>query len=159
METIKLIVFLPLLAAIVAGLGNRMLGNFAAKLVTTGALFISCALSWPIFVSFLAGSAEALSCLAHHVPPGAVQCHGAGCSMGVRTSIRTAMTDTSRLDALEIRIAHQDEVIEDLNRTVTAQWKEIDRLTREITMLSDRLASAEQAIGPDPGEEPPPPHW
>ncbi|MFO1240402.1 MAG: NADH-quinone oxidoreductase subunit L [Sphingomonadaceae bacterium] len=59
METIKLIVFLPLLAAIVAGLGNRMLGNFAAKLVTTGALFISCALSWPIFVSFLAGSAEA----------------------------------------------------------------------------------------------------
>ncbi|WP_219892479.1 NADH-quinone oxidoreductase subunit L [Aquisediminimonas profunda] len=59
METIKLIVFLPLLAAIVAGLGNRMLGNFAAKLVTTGALFISCALSWPIFASFLAGSAEA----------------------------------------------------------------------------------------------------
>ena len=59
METIKLIVFLPLLAAIVAGLGNRMLGNFAAKLVTTGALFISCALSWPIFISFLNGSAEA----------------------------------------------------------------------------------------------------
>ena len=28
---IKLIVFLPLLAAIVAGLGNRALGNFAAK--------------------------------------------------------------------------------------------------------------------------------
>ncbi|MBL0117021.1 MAG: NADH-quinone oxidoreductase subunit L [Sphingomonadales bacterium] len=59
METIKLIVFLPLLAAIMAGLGNRMLGNFAAKLVTTGALFISCALSWPIFISFLNGSAEA----------------------------------------------------------------------------------------------------
>jgi len=59
METIKLIVFLPLLAAIVAGLGNRMLGNFAAKLVTTGALFVSCALSWPIFIAFLSGSAEA----------------------------------------------------------------------------------------------------
>ena len=36
---VQLIVFLPLLAAIVAGLGNRMLGNFAAKLITTGALF------------------------------------------------------------------------------------------------------------------------
>jgi NADH-quinone oxidoreductase subunit L len=56
---IKLIVFLPLLAAIVAGLGNRMLGNFAAKLVTTGALFTSAALSWPIFIAFLGGHAEA----------------------------------------------------------------------------------------------------
>ena len=56
---ITLIVFLPLLAAIVAGLGNRMLGNFAAKLITTGALFVSCALSWPIFFDFLGGGAEA----------------------------------------------------------------------------------------------------
>jgi NADH-quinone oxidoreductase subunit L len=59
MESIKLIVFLPLLAAIVAGLGNRMIGNVAAKVITTGALFLSCALSWPIFLSFLNGSAEA----------------------------------------------------------------------------------------------------
>ncbi|HEX5185150.1 MAG TPA: NADH-quinone oxidoreductase subunit L [Allosphingosinicella sp.] len=50
------IVFLPLLAAIVAGLGNRMIGNVAAKLVTTGALFVSLVLSWPIFIGFLAGS-------------------------------------------------------------------------------------------------------
>ncbi len=59
MESIKLIVFLPLLAAIIAGLGNRMIGNFAAKVVTTGALFVSCALSWPIFISYLSGSAGA----------------------------------------------------------------------------------------------------
>jgi NADH-quinone oxidoreductase subunit L len=58
-ETIKLIVFLPLLAAIVAGLGNRMIGNVAAKIVTTAALFLSCALSWPIFISFMTGGAEA----------------------------------------------------------------------------------------------------
>jgi len=58
-ETIKLIVFLPLLAALIAGLGNRMIGNVAAKAVTTAALFISCALSWPIFLSFLGGHAEA----------------------------------------------------------------------------------------------------
>ena len=56
---IKLIVFLPLLAAIIAGLGNRMLGNFAAKLITTGALFVSLALSWPIFLGFLAGTEHA----------------------------------------------------------------------------------------------------
>ena len=59
MQSILLIVFLPLLAAIVAGLGNRMLGNTVSKSITTGALFVSCALSWPIFIGFLTGSAEA----------------------------------------------------------------------------------------------------
>ncbi len=59
MNSITLIVFLPLLAAIIAGLGNRMLGNVAAKALTTGALFVACALSWPIFLSFLHGEAEA----------------------------------------------------------------------------------------------------
>ncbi|HEX2762886.1 MAG TPA: NADH-quinone oxidoreductase subunit L [Allosphingosinicella sp.] len=54
--SVQLIVFLPLLAAIVAGLGNRLLGNFAAKLVTTGALFAAMALAWPIFLGFVAGT-------------------------------------------------------------------------------------------------------
>jgi len=56
---VQLIVFLPLLAAIIAGLGNRMIGNVAAKVVTTGALFVSCALSWPIFLGFIAGTETA----------------------------------------------------------------------------------------------------
>ena len=55
MHPIQLIVFLPLLAA----LGARLIGKVPAKVVTTGALFASCALSWPIFLSFLSGSAEA----------------------------------------------------------------------------------------------------
>ncbi len=59
MHPIQLIVFLPLLAALVAGLGARLIGKVPAKVVTTGALFTSCALSWPIFLSFLSGSAEA----------------------------------------------------------------------------------------------------
>ncbi|WP_419814668.1 NADH-quinone oxidoreductase subunit L [Glacieibacterium sp.] len=47
---IQLIVFLPLLAALIAGLGNRMIGNAPAKLVTTAALFVSAGLSWVIFL-------------------------------------------------------------------------------------------------------------
>ena len=58
MDPILLIVFLPLLAAIVGGLGNRMLGNTVVKVLTTGALFASCALSWPIFLGFVSDSAE-----------------------------------------------------------------------------------------------------
>ena len=57
--SILIIVFGPLLAAIVAGLGNRMLGNVAAKSLTTGALFLSAALSWPIFLSYLGGDVAA----------------------------------------------------------------------------------------------------
>ncbi|WP_174273479.1 NADH-quinone oxidoreductase subunit L [Sphingomonas bacterium] len=53
------LVFLPLLAALIAGLGNRAIGNGPAKLVTTAALFGSCALAWPIFLGFLAGGDSA----------------------------------------------------------------------------------------------------
>ncbi|MDZ4368852.1 MAG: NADH-quinone oxidoreductase subunit L, partial [Afipia sp.] len=56
---IQAIVFLPLLAALVAGLGQRAIGPFASKLITTGALFTSAALSWPVFLSFVMGSGEA----------------------------------------------------------------------------------------------------
>ena len=59
MNTILIIVFAPLLASIIAGLGNRMIGNVAAKSVTTGALFLSAGLSWPIFLGFLGGTATA----------------------------------------------------------------------------------------------------
>lgn len=70
------------------------------------------------------------------------------------------MTDSnSRFEALETRIAYQDEVIEDLNKTITAQWKELDRLTREVAALTERVTQAEQSAGMDPSEEPPPPHY
>ncbi len=59
MSSILIIVFLPLLAAIVAGLCNRALGNTVTKSITTGALFVSCGLSWHIFLGFVGGSAEA----------------------------------------------------------------------------------------------------
>jgi NADH-quinone oxidoreductase subunit L len=57
MSPILFIVFLPLIAAIVAGLGGRWIGNTAAKAVTTGALFIGAFLSWPIFFHYIGGSA------------------------------------------------------------------------------------------------------
>ncbi|QWC58074.1 NADH-quinone oxidoreductase subunit L [Erythrobacter sp. 3-20A1M] len=60
---IEIIVFLPLLAAIAAGLANKALPAAFAKLVTTVALFVACGLSWPIFLGFLGGSMTA------HVAP------------------------------------------------------------------------------------------
>ncbi|MBI1360751.1 MAG: SlyX protein [Alphaproteobacteria bacterium] len=69
------------------------------------------------------------------------------------------MTQEDRLDALEMRIVHQDATIDELNATVTEQWKAIDRLSREVAFLRDQLAAAETAPGRDPREEPPPPHY
>ena len=60
MNPILLIVFLPLAAALVGGLGGRaMVGATATKVLTTGALFASAALSWPVFLGFLAETREA----------------------------------------------------------------------------------------------------
>ena len=70
MNSILFIVFLPLLAAIVGGLGNRMLGNTVVKSITTGALFVSCALSWPVFISFLGGHEASVTPVLHWVQSG-----------------------------------------------------------------------------------------
>ena len=51
----KIMVFLPLVAALVAGLGRNVLGNTGAKLVTTGALFISCLIAWFVFSLYMTG--------------------------------------------------------------------------------------------------------
>ncbi len=52
---IHIIVFLPLLASIVAGLSNRAFGTAFPKLVTTAGLFVAAGLSWTIFAGFLSG--------------------------------------------------------------------------------------------------------
>lgn len=60
-----------------------------------------------------------------------------------------------RIDTLETRLAYQDDTIETLSQTITAQWKQIDALTRQITQLNERLQEAE-ANAPGPANEPPP---
>ena len=60
-----------------------------------------------------------------------------------------------RIDALEARLMFQEATIETLNATVTAQWQQIDALTRQVAALRDRLAEAE-ANAPVPASERPP---
>lgn len=64
-------------------------------------------------------------------------------------------TLSDRIDALEIRLAFQDETIETLNKTITAQWQQIDTLTRQLAGLSERLQEAE-SNAPGTIDEPPP---
>jgi SlyX protein len=62
---------------------------------------------------------------------------------------------SERIDALESRLMYQDETIEQLNQTITAQWKQIDALSRQIAALSERLQQAE-TNAPAPANERPP---
>jgi len=60
---------------------------------------------------------------------------------------------------LQTRLAYQEETLEQLNRIVTRQQDEIDRLRRQLELLGERL----REIRPSPvgaaGDEPPPPHY
>ena len=64
-------------------------------------------------------------------------------------------TPTERIDALEMRLTYQDEAIETLNQTITAQWKQIDALTRQLTELKERLQEAESNASGPVNERPP----
>lgn len=64
-------------------------------------------------------------------------------------------TLSERIDVLETRLTFQDDAIETLNKTITAQWQQIDALTRQLADLSERLQEAE-SNAPGPTNEPPP---
>jgi SlyX protein len=62
---------------------------------------------------------------------------------------------SERIDALEMRLAYQDVTIETLNQTITTQWVEIDKLTRQLAELKERVREAESNTS-GPSNEPPP---
>jgi len=64
---------------------------------------------------------------------------------------------SDRIDALETRLMFQDETIEALNKTITAQWLKIDALTRQVANLGERLQEAETHVPGTTNE--PPPHY
>ncbi len=72
----------------------------------------------------------------------------------------TSSEKDERLADLEMQVAHQTKLLDELNETVREQWTEIDKLTKSVTLLVDRIQNIEATSkkGP-PGEEPPPPHY
>ncbi len=66
-------------------------------------------------------------------------------------------SDAERLDALETRIAHQDQTIEELNAVVTQQWTTIEQLRRRLDAMEEQVRSGSYIA--DPSSEKPPPHY
>ena len=69
------------------------------------------------------------------------------------------MTDAERLEKLETTIAYQDQAIEDLNKTITAQWAEIAALKRLVGNLGERVREIADNPALREAPEPPPPHY
>jgi SlyX protein len=63
-------------------------------------------------------------------------------------------TTETRIQNLEIRMAHQDQTIADLNDVITAQWKKLDALERQMKRMSEELETMDQ--GDIPANQKPP---
>jgi SlyX protein len=71
----------------------------------------------------------------------------------------TAQDLGARIDNLEVRVAYQDQVIEDLNKVIVDQWGKFDDLLRLIARLEERIGDTQSSAGSDAHDEPPPPHY
>jgi len=65
----------------------------------------------------------------------------------------------ARIEALEVRATYQERTIEELNTVVTAQWKQLDELTKQVARMADRLRQVEENAPASGEPEPPPPHY
>lgn len=57
---VKIILFAPLIGALIAGFGWRVIGEKAAQWLTTGILFLTCILSWIVFLWLDASTVQQL---------------------------------------------------------------------------------------------------
>ena len=65
-------------------------------------------------------------------------------------------SNSERLLTIETRLAHQDKMIADLNEVITAQWRKIDTLERQLSRLREEVENFEPSNGQP---EKPPPHY
>ena len=67
---------------------------------------------------------------------------------------------SERLERTEEEIAHLRRAVDDLSEVVAQQSREIEVLTRRVTLLMQRAAESEaEATGTIPLADQKPPHW
>jgi SlyX protein len=64
-------------------------------------------------------------------------------------------TTETRIDELEMRMAHQDRTIADLNDVITEQWKKLEMMERQLHRLGEELEAMEQSDAPAANQKPP----
>jgi SlyX protein len=64
-----------------------------------------------------------------------------------------------RITNLEIQLAHQSEMLDELNDTIVKQWAEIDALKKQLLRTTNRLEQVEDALPENTTDNQPPPHY
>jgi SlyX protein len=64
-------------------------------------------------------------------------------------------TIEKRMEEIEIRIAHQDRTIAELNDVITAQWKKLELLERQLRRVGEELEALDTSEGPAANQKPP----
>ena len=64
-----------------------------------------------------------------------------------------------RLTDLEIQLAHQTSLVDELNEIVITQWAEIDRMKKRLESQKNRLQQVELALPEGTDDNQPPPHY
>ena len=62
-----------------------------------------------------------------------------------------------RMDALEMTVAHQEQMIEDMNTVILEQRAEIDEMKIRMSQALDRIQTVESQMPDEP--DAPPPHY
>lgn len=62
----------------------------------------------------------------------------------------------TRMDELEMRVAHQDKTIAELNEVITEQWKKLEMMERQLRRLGEELEAMESPEAPANQK---PPHY
>jgi SlyX protein len=68
---------------------------------------------------------------------------------------RGMTTTEQRIDELEMRVAHQDQTISELNDVITAQWKKLEMMERQLRRLGEELEAMDGGEGPAANQKPP----
>ncbi|CAM1633388.1 SlyX family protein [Bartonella sp. B10834G6] len=68
------------------------------------------------------------------------------------------MIEKDRLTEVEIKLAEQERLVDELSSVLAEQWKTIDQMDKKLTALTKRFLELEEQSQPDiPVTRPP--HW
>jgi SlyX protein len=69
------------------------------------------------------------------------------------------LSSDRRIEEVEVKLAHQEVVVSDLNDVIYRQQKQIDQLERGYARLLQRLVELVAMADPDVPADAPPPHY
>jgi SlyX protein len=80
-------------------------------------------------------------------------------SMHGQPRARRQVTETQRLEVIEIKLAHLERAINDISDVVARQQRELDQVRLRTLELGRQLASLDSGAAADAAAEEKPPHY